>query len=235
MTTLRSSANEKQFRRSLNKALKIIKNGKKPGADNLELYLPHSDWSNLHSLINTINTAELEYKQGKTQKIDALTAMLKDYKIGKTDGLKKLTAKEYELMNINHWYTSAVEWLEGHDYGEDFREHTVFPRHATHLHPEVGIENINYVRDIPGRYFFIEPPSKTPVRNLFTFDELNNLHNAIGKKVCKTDLSDPNKFYSREEIEHFKQAVSERYAYARKDALDMLDSYMATKSKKAYT
>lgn len=79
---------EEKFAESFGRALRIIDSGLKIGADNLEMILSDNDVRVLGDMTGILNIAEMDYKQGRTNKYKSLIQTLADYEKGKKGELR---------------------------------------------------------------------------------------------------------------------------------------------------
>lgn len=226
MATYERNLKEKNFVDSLERALHTIKSGMKVGADNLEMILDGKDIGNLGlGMIDVLNRCEIEYKQGKGNKVFSLNKMVSAYHAGKKEGARKLFNKHSELEDLSDWYHHAGGWVGFLDRDDD-----IWPEHFADIdedykfEPEKGIlPDTAHIRDM----FYLEaeplmPPSNTYARQFLPYKEIGDLFKYLEEKVG-------DRFSVREEQRgnflKLKNASADKYAYTRAEILGMLDLY----------
>ena len=162
---------QKQFRKSLERAIGIIRRGTKKGADNLELFLCQEDRKNLSSLIHILNNAEMEYKQGNIAKVESMESMLLDAYSGNDYGINMLMGKAEEISEVLEYYRDASALIEEKLFGK-------------------STSSINSL--VPPSYTDLVSP-----RNYRTFEQLRETRDNIKKNKENIDIAVLKEFKKR--------------------------------------
>lgn len=231
---------EKKFAESLERALHVIKSGVKVGADNLELILDSNDNYNLGPMVDILNRCEIEYKQGKGNKIYSLGKMLDNYnRLPKTEsnGLKKLFEKCKEMESLHGTYIDAQGWLTYLNFG---RYNEATPPTEEELFVEAvkyfaGLKDDSkmpetiYAAHFGDDPMYWYPPSNTESKYFHPTKEIrdlndrleNEIHHTGAKKWDKIDVREKH----RNDLLKLKEISGDKYAYTRAEILGMLDLY----------
>ncbi len=163
---------EAQFKKSLENAIKLIRDGSKKGVDNLELFLSQEDRKNLSSLMHIINNAEIEYRQGNKTKVEAIESMLLDSYSGNNYGIGMLIVKEDEISEVLEYYRDASVLLEEKLHGKSASS----PKNS-----------------------FVSPSYTEPVspRDYRTFEQLRETRDSIKKNKENVDIAVLKEFKKR--------------------------------------
>lgn len=233
-----SSMDEKEFTDSLERALHTIKSGMKVGADNLEMILDGKDIGNLGlGMIDVLNRCEIEYKQGKGNKVFSLNKMVSAYHAGNKEGVRKLFNKCRDVEELRQWYDESATWLGYIDKDSDiWPEHFGQNPEGWMFEPEKGklpesacIRHMFYLEAEP-----LIPPSMTYARQFVPHNEIKNLYKTIKEKLGRENALG-TKEKDRNAYSKLKRISSDKFAYTRAEILGMLDLYHPPQDNKAYT
>lgn len=227
---------EKNFYSTLEKSLNIITSGMKVGVDNLELILDNIERINLGPMVDILNRCEIEYKQGKNKKIEALNQILKDHASPhpeKQNGFKNLFGKCKELESIHGAYINAGAWLTYLNFGR-------YSEATPPTDDELFVEAVKYFAglkddskmpetiyaahfgDDPAEWF---PPSNTKATYFHSTKEIRDLDERLENEIHHTGTKINVREDYRKDIMKLKEMSADKFAYTRAEILGMLDLY----------
>lgn len=211
MVTYEVDVNGRALKRALNRVVKTIRTGKKPGADNLELYLQTEDYRALGPpFVDVLNRVELDYKQGKPEMLDGLAAILKGIPSKQESKMfyDRLIEQREELRKIARLYTHASNSLELLE--DPIRGQAHIPG------PPQRIEDLKYAGQVGRSYR--APPSTTQERHFLSLDEINDLYESVGRIQQQGKAG-------REDFEKVIDVAADKYADVRNKMLWNLYGY----------
>jgi hypothetical protein len=213
MTIYENFRNEEKFAESLKRALHVIKSGMKVGADNLELILDDQDNFYLGRIVDVLNRCEIDYKQGKNNKLNSLTEAVNEYDRGNKSKLKGIFDKTKEIEDIQGWYMDAKGLLNKLDTGHD-----EVPTNPL----DEDMSNF-YANDVlvgdPAEDAI--PPSITYRNDTASHKAVNDLHTSLEKKIIGLNVKEEH----RNDLQKLKGLSEIKYAGARADLLHVLELY----------
>ena len=247
MASYESSLNEKEFSESLSRALTIIESGIKTGTDNLELILDKHDLYDLGPMTDVLNRCEIEYRQGKIKKMEALKQMLENYETSshpeKQKGLKNLLGKCKEMELLRGAHMNAEGWLRLLNFGR-------YDEATPPTDDELFVEAVKYfagLKDdskmpetIYAAHFTDDPdiwipPCNTYSKNFCSNKEISDLNDRLDHEIHHQKGEKNNiKEGHRKDLVKLKKMSADKFAYTRAEILGMLDLYRSPQDNEAY-
>lgn len=230
--------NEKDFTKSLSRALHTIKSGMKTGIDNLEMILDRHDQIDLGPMVEILNRCEIEYKQGNGKKIYSLDNMLDDYFLHPKEGVGKLLDKCKEMESLQVAYKNAEGWLRLLKFGR-------YSEATPPTDEEIFTEAVKYFagtkddskipETIYAAYFSDDsdnwiPSSNTYSRNFCSNKEIEDLNDRLEYEIHHTGNKNNVKEGHKNDLVKLREISADKFAYTRAEILGMLDLYKEYRS-----